>query len=118
LLVLLVPVLDVAWAIVRRQLSGRSFLAGDKQHVYHRMLQLGMGYTRIVLTLYFLCVALAVLDLALNKVQKLVAFVLLAAIASGAFVLLELRTSGRPVRKPPDEPEDQERIQPARDGVG
>ncbi|MBV9280380.1 MAG: undecaprenyl/decaprenyl-phosphate alpha-N-acetylglucosaminyl 1-phosphate transferase [Chloroflexi bacterium] len=93
LLVLLVPVLDVAWAIVRRQLSGRSFLAGDKQHVYHRMRDLGLKDTHIVLLLYSLCLALALLDLFLVKLAKLVAFVVLALITGVVFVLLEVRAS-------------------------
>jgi len=93
LLVLLVPVLDVAWAIVRRQLSGRSFLAGDKQHVYHRMLQLDMRYITVVLMMYFLCFSLAALDLLLVKLAKLIAFIVLAIAIGAAFVLLELRAS-------------------------
>jgi UDP-GlcNAc:undecaprenyl-phosphate GlcNAc-1-phosphate transferase len=101
LLVLIVPVLDVAWAIVRRQLRGRSFLTGDKQHVYHRMLELGISHTSTVLLLYFLCAALAGLDLMLIKLAKLVAFLVLAAATAGCFVLLELRASSRTAVKPP-----------------
>jgi UDP-N-acetylmuramyl pentapeptide phosphotransferase/UDP-N-acetylglucosamine-1-phosphate transferase len=96
LLVLIIPILDVAWAMVRRQLQGRSFLTGDKQHVYHRMLELGFGYTSTVLVLYLLCGALGVLDLFLFKTAKLVAFVVLAAVTAGSFVLLEARASRRP----------------------
>jgi UDP-GlcNAc:undecaprenyl-phosphate GlcNAc-1-phosphate transferase len=95
LVVLMIPILDVAWAIVRRQLQGRSFLAGDKQHVYHRMLELGMGHTSVVLLLYFLVSALAVLDLVLFKFAKLVAFVVLAAAVGTVFILLEVRASRR-----------------------
>ena len=117
LLVLLVPVLDVAWAIVRRQLSGRSFLAGDKQHVYHRMRELGLGYTTIVLLLYFLCLALAVLDLELTKLAKLIAFLLLALVTGASFVALELRATRRvrqlPFRQVADRPEDDHGVQPS-----
>jgi UDP-GlcNAc:undecaprenyl-phosphate GlcNAc-1-phosphate transferase len=95
LLILLIPVLDVAWAIVRRQLRGRSFLGGDKQHVYHRMLELGLSHTQTVFLLYALCLALAGLDLWLVKLYKLIAFVVLAALTAGAFVLLELRAESR-----------------------
>lgn len=95
MLVLIIPVLDVAWAIVRRRVRGRTFLSGDKQHVYHRMLELGMSHTSTVLLLYFLCFALAVLDLTLHKFQKLVAFVLLAAVTGAMFILLEVRASRR-----------------------
>jgi UDP-GlcNAc:undecaprenyl-phosphate GlcNAc-1-phosphate transferase len=93
LVVMMIPVLDVAWAIVRRRMRGRNFLSGDKEHVYHRMLHLGIGYRTTVLLLYFLVLALAILDLALSKLDKLVAFVILAAVMSAAFVVLEIRAS-------------------------
>jgi UDP-N-acetylmuramyl pentapeptide phosphotransferase/UDP-N-acetylglucosamine-1-phosphate transferase len=93
MLVLIIPVLDVAWAIVRRRVRGRSFLSGDKQHVYHRMMELGLSHTSTVLLLYFLCLALATLDLTLHKAQKLVAFLLLAAAMGAVFILLEIRAS-------------------------
>jgi UDP-GlcNAc:undecaprenyl-phosphate/decaprenyl-phosphate GlcNAc-1-phosphate transferase len=93
LLVLIIPVLDVAWAIVRRQIRGRSFLTGDKQHVYHRMLDLGLSHTQTVLMLYGLCIALGGLDLWLLKLQKLLAFVALAIAAGSLYVVLEIRAS-------------------------
>lgn len=95
LLVLIIPVLDVAWAIVRRRLQGRSFLSGDKQHVYHRMLELGLSPTTTVLLLYFLCCVLGVLDLLLVKTAKLAAFLILAVVIGVAFVLLEIQASRR-----------------------
>lgn len=117
LLVLLVPILDVAWAIVRRQLSGRSFLAGDKQHVYHRMIELGAGYTSTVLILYFLCVALGVLDLGVSKVTRLIAFLVFAAVMGTAFVLLELRASQRGSAESINPEEPGEESNPPRDGI-
>ncbi|GAC1511468.1 MAG: hypothetical protein NVS2B16_12930 [Chloroflexota bacterium] len=93
LLLLLVPVLDVAWAIVRRQLRGRSFLAGDKQHVYHRMVELGLSHTSTVLLFYGICIALGVTDLLLVKQWKLLAFVLLAAVTAALFIYLEVKAT-------------------------
>jgi UDP-GlcNAc:undecaprenyl-phosphate/decaprenyl-phosphate GlcNAc-1-phosphate transferase len=97
LLVLIIPVLDVAWAIVRRQIRGRSFLSGDKQHVYHRMLDLGMSHTQTVLMLYALCIVLGGLDLWLLKLQKLLAFVALAVVAGSLYVVLEIRANRRSI---------------------
>jgi UDP-N-acetylmuramyl pentapeptide phosphotransferase/UDP-N-acetylglucosamine-1-phosphate transferase len=100
LLVLIIPVLDVAWAIVRRQLRGRSFLAGDKQHVYHRMLEVGMSHTQVVLSFYLLCIVLAVLDLSLLKLDKLIAFVAVAILLGAAFILLETTADRRRSESP------------------
>jgi UDP-GlcNAc:undecaprenyl-phosphate GlcNAc-1-phosphate transferase len=103
LLVLIIPVLDVAWAIVRRQVQGRSFLSGDKQHVYHRMLVLGLSHTQTVLILYALCIALGLLDLWLLKLQKLLAFLALALVAGSLYVVLEIRANRR-LAKPVESP--------------
>lgn len=91
LIVVIIPVLDVAWAIVRRGMRGKSFLSGDKQHVYHRMVELGLSPTRTVVLFYAICIALAVVDLLLLKISKYIAFGVLAVVLIAAFVLLELR---------------------------
>jgi UDP-GlcNAc:undecaprenyl-phosphate GlcNAc-1-phosphate transferase len=96
LLVLLIPVLDVAWAIIRRRMRGRSFLSGDKQHVYHRMMELGLSHLTTVVLLYVLAAALAILDLVLGgKVLKLVAFVVLTILIAAGFATLEARAVRR-----------------------
>jgi UDP-GlcNAc:undecaprenyl-phosphate/decaprenyl-phosphate GlcNAc-1-phosphate transferase len=95
LLVLTIPILDVVWAIVRRQMRGRSFLTGDKEHVYHRMLALGFSHTGTVLVLYSLVFTLGALDLLLFKVAKLVAFAIFALATAASFVLLEMLSSSR-----------------------
>ncbi|MGH2444010.1 MAG: glycosyltransferase family 4 protein [Chloroflexota bacterium] len=104
LLVLLIPVVDVAWAIVRRRVQGRSSVLGDKKHFYHRMLNLGMSHTTVVLLLYVLVGGIALLDLELRKLDKLIAFVLLASAVGLAFILLETRSLHR---------EEAERLQTA-----
>ena len=104
LLVLAIPILDVAWAIVRRQLRGRSFLSGDKQHVYHRMLELGMSHTSTVLSLYALCIALAIADFSVTKLVKLAAFAVVAVITVIAFISLEIAGNHREEQIRPRKP--------------
>lgn len=102
LLVLVIPVLDVAWAIVRRRMRGKNFLSGDKQHVYHRMMELGMSHLWTVITLYVLVGILAWLDLQLFKLDKLIAFVVLAAVFSAGAIVLETRASRRTAARRPE----------------
>ena len=52
LLVLLVPFLDLLLAVVRRTRAGRSPLAPDKQHLHHRLLEIGHSHRRAVLVMY------------------------------------------------------------------
>ena len=53
LAVLAVPFLDLSLAIVRRVGHGQSPFAPDKQHLHHRLLELGHTHRRAVLLLYF-----------------------------------------------------------------
>ena len=55
LLVLLVPIVDVAWLIVSRWRRGASPTQGGRDHLHHRLLDLGMSQRQIVLLYYLLC---------------------------------------------------------------
>jgi UDP-GlcNAc:undecaprenyl-phosphate GlcNAc-1-phosphate transferase len=106
LIVLIVPVLDVAWAIVRRGMRGKNFLSGDKQHVYHRLMELGPRPTQTVLLFYGICIVLGAVDLLLLKLWKYIAFAVLAVILIAAFAVLELRaeSAARERQPAPDGP--------------
>lgn len=74
LLVLGLPVVDTGWTIVRRILSGQSPFAGDRSHLHHRLLSLGLSETRIVLGMYGASLVLGMLSLALStRMAKLYA---------------------------------------------
>ncbi len=51
LAVLAVPLLDLALAVIRRTRAGRSPFAPDKQHLHHRLLEMGHSQRRAVLLL-------------------------------------------------------------------
>jgi UDP-GlcNAc:undecaprenyl-phosphate GlcNAc-1-phosphate transferase len=53
LAVLALPFIDLLLAVVRRVRRGRSPFAPDKQHLHHRLLELGHSHRRAVLLLYF-----------------------------------------------------------------
>jgi UDP-GlcNAc:undecaprenyl-phosphate GlcNAc-1-phosphate transferase len=52
LLILLVPLADLLLAVVRRTRAGRSPFAADKQHLHHRLLEIGHSHRRAVLVMY------------------------------------------------------------------
>jgi UDP-GlcNAc:undecaprenyl-phosphate GlcNAc-1-phosphate transferase len=52
LAVVFLPVLDFFLAVIRRTRAGRSPLSADKQHLHHRMLQIGHTHRGAVLVLY------------------------------------------------------------------
>ena len=49
---LVVPLLDLVMAIVRRTRAGRSPFAPDKQHLHHRLLEIGHSQRRAVLIMW------------------------------------------------------------------
>jgi UDP-GlcNAc:undecaprenyl-phosphate GlcNAc-1-phosphate transferase len=55
LLIMGIPILDVAWTIIRRLLQGKNpFRFADKKHLHHRLLALGLGQRKTVLIFYAL----------------------------------------------------------------
>lgn len=80
LLILAIPILDIGWVFIRRPMSGRAFFSADREHL-HQLLRddVGLSTERIVLAFYGICVALGAIDLALSRVWKLLAFLLVAA---------------------------------------
>ncbi|MCL2112133.1 MAG: undecaprenyl/decaprenyl-phosphate alpha-N-acetylglucosaminyl 1-phosphate transferase [Clostridiales bacterium] len=51
-LVLGVPAFDVAFAMIRRRLRGKSVLEADKGHLHHQLARIGIGQRRATLMLY------------------------------------------------------------------
>jgi UDP-GlcNAc:undecaprenyl-phosphate GlcNAc-1-phosphate transferase len=48
LLILGVPILDTAFAIIRRATNGKGLATADKDHLHHRLVRLGHGHRRSV----------------------------------------------------------------------
>jgi UDP-GlcNAc:undecaprenyl-phosphate GlcNAc-1-phosphate transferase len=60
LLVLGVPLLDTISVAVRRILQGRSPFQGDRQHLHHRLLGIGLSHAQTVTVLYAIQILMAV----------------------------------------------------------
>ena len=96
LLVLGVPIIDTFWIIVRRLSQRRSPFKPDRQHIHHRLLDLGLSHRQTVLLIYGVCTTLAVLALTLTGASLLYTF-LVVFIASGLVLFAPTRGDfGRP----------------------
>jgi UDP-GlcNAc:undecaprenyl-phosphate GlcNAc-1-phosphate transferase len=87
--VVLVPLLDLLLAVVRRTRAGRSPFAPDKMHLHHRLLEIGHSQRRAVLLIYlwagvfaFGAVALALITDVFLVVGVVGAGLLIAVLAS------------------------------------
>ncbi|HWB73098.1 MAG TPA: MraY family glycosyltransferase, partial [Egibacteraceae bacterium] len=58
-LVLAVPFVDTIWTILRRLRSGRAVFSPDKEHLHHRLLEIGNSHRRAVLIMYYWSALLA-----------------------------------------------------------
>lgn len=78
LLVMGIPILDVAWIIFRRLLAGQNPLkSADKKHLHHRLLALGLSQKQTVFVFYFLSAFFGASALFLQSRGKLLALSLL-----------------------------------------
>jgi UDP-GlcNAc:undecaprenyl-phosphate GlcNAc-1-phosphate transferase len=101
LLILAVPILDIAWAIVRR---GWSFAGADREHLHHRLLDRGMSTRRIVLSFYAICAVLGVIDLTLSRTSKVIAFLIVAVATVVLLMRVTIGTPNKPIlgrQRPP-----------------
>jgi len=84
LLVLGLPLLDLAWTVLRRVLEGRNPLkVADKKHLHHRLLDLGIGQRKTVLIFYFFSLVFGGLALFLQSSGKFIAVLVLIIIMVG-----------------------------------
>ncbi|MCB1284687.1 MAG: undecaprenyl/decaprenyl-phosphate alpha-N-acetylglucosaminyl 1-phosphate transferase, partial [Microthrixaceae bacterium] len=52
LLILGVPLIDLAFAVLRRTRSGAGFATADKDHLHHRLMRLGHGHRQTVIIMW------------------------------------------------------------------
>jgi UDP-GlcNAc:undecaprenyl-phosphate GlcNAc-1-phosphate transferase len=81
------PILDTAFAILRRAVRGFPLFSADDEHFHHRLERLGFSKTRILFGLYGVCVVLSVIGLSIFWTKG---GVLPIAIGIGVLFLLAL----------------------------
>lgn len=87
LLVLVLPLLDMTMAVVRRYLAGKSPFSPDRMHIHHRLLNLGHSHMRVVLLLYLWTVVITFPTVAsLVYPLEIVAAVAIAGVSLATFL--------------------------------
>lgn len=79
LLIMGVPILDVAWVILRRLFSGSKVTSGDNKHLHFRLLNIGLSHRQAVLFLYIVTGFFGLTSIFLHSIGKVVALIALAA---------------------------------------
>jgi len=90
LLVLFIPLLDVVLAIARRTWRGQGIGHADKEHIHHRLMDIGHSHRRAVLLMYLWSGLISASTLAVGLIdgRTTVGLVLLAAL--GLFLVTAL----------------------------
>ena len=97
LLVLAIPFLDVVLAIARRTRRGQGIGHADKEHLHHRLMDIGHGHRQAVLLMYLWSALLSGSGLAIGLIDgwAVVGLILVGVVALFLFTALPLLT-GRP----------------------
>lgn len=90
LLVLIIPLVDAVWAIIRRLAAHRSPVWGDKKHLHHQLIALGWSKRQVVLLYYFLGALSAFLAITLGNKGRF-----FAILVGGVLILAALITLAR-----------------------
>jgi UDP-GlcNAc:undecaprenyl-phosphate/decaprenyl-phosphate GlcNAc-1-phosphate transferase len=57
------PILETALSILRRVISGRPIFTADREHIHHKLLQMGFSHRDVVIVLYAVSAVFALLSL-------------------------------------------------------
>ncbi|NIV39570.1 MAG: undecaprenyl/decaprenyl-phosphate alpha-N-acetylglucosaminyl 1-phosphate transferase [Anaerolineae bacterium] len=93
LLVLAIPIVDVAWLIISRLRAGESIGQADRRHLHFRLLDLGLSQRQVVLLYYGYCALLGASALLIDsRILKLITLVVLGLATLGILAWLARQT--------------------------
>jgi UDP-GlcNAc:undecaprenyl-phosphate GlcNAc-1-phosphate transferase len=86
LLVLSIPIVDVAWLMMSRLRSGRSIGEADRRHLHYRLLDAGLSQRQVVLLYYAYCILLGAAALLISS--RMLKLATLLVLIAGTLALL------------------------------
>jgi UDP-GlcNAc:undecaprenyl-phosphate GlcNAc-1-phosphate transferase len=97
LLVLALPFFDTFFAVGRRMFSGKGIMTADKQHLHHRLLEIGHSQRKAVLVLYGWSALLAgaAVALAFTGARRVLPFFLIVVVCGAVGLLAPRSRFGR-----------------------
>jgi len=88
LLIMIIPYTDLLLAVVRRTMAGKSPFDADRQHLHHRLLNMGHSHRQSVLLMYLWAALFSALVVGLSVLRiKLIWFALATVVAIAALIL-------------------------------
>lgn len=108
-LMLGLPIFDTCFAILRRLATGRSPMSPDREHIHHRLIDMGFSQKQAVATLYVISAILglsAVILTTSGVVKAMLFFGALCLAAAISYRLVLIPHAQTDTQAPPDEPTD------------
>ncbi len=80
------PILETSLSVLRRFISGRPVFTADREHIHHKLLQLGMSHRQVVIVLYAVSAVFALLSLFLLWPTGSTLGLVLAVLGTGVWI--------------------------------
>jgi len=80
------PILETALSVLRRLIGGRPVFTADREHIHHKLLQLGLSHRQVVIVLYAVSALFALLSLFLLWPTGSTLGLVLAVLGSGIWL--------------------------------
>jgi UDP-GlcNAc:undecaprenyl-phosphate GlcNAc-1-phosphate transferase len=88
ILALGLPLFDTGLAVVRRAAGGRPIFQADREHIHHRLLEMGLTHKQAVLALYMLSILLGTMAVALSYASSAQSMAILGGLGGLLYLLL------------------------------
>ena len=89
-----IPIFDTLLALIRRVLRGKHPFQGDRDHLHHRLLALGLSQPRVASVLYVASGFLAVMALLMAKATRTVAYVIFLGLGLAVIAAIKWMSAG------------------------
>ncbi|MDD5065523.1 MAG: MraY family glycosyltransferase [bacterium] len=86
IVLLTIPIIDTLLAILRRANRGKHIFQADKEHIHHRLLNLGIPYRKVIILIYLFCFYLGLVSLLSLYIMKEVFFIILLIIGTNVLI--------------------------------
>ena len=80
------PILETLLSIMRRLISGRPIFTADREHIHHKLLQMGFSHRQVVIVLYAVSAIFAMLSLFLLWPTGSTLGLVLAVVGTGIWI--------------------------------
>ena len=92
IVVLGIPLIDTGYTIIRRVMSGKSPVWGDRGHLHHKLLDSGLSKKQVSQVYWSLTAILGILALSLNSTYKLYTIIGVTLVLGGTILWLTYRS--------------------------